>query len=238
MPRSARIVIPDQPYHVTQRGNYRQDVFFAKDDYLYYLGLLKEHSKQFGVEVLGYCLMTNHIHLVVIPKAADSLSKGIGRTHLLHAQYINQLHGRSGHLWQGRFSSVLLDDEHMWAALRYVDRNPIRAGMVRKAWNYRWSSVRAHLGEVDRADLIDQRRWKSLLGCDNWRKLLEDPDDEQMLARIRLNTRTGRPLGSDRFISKLEAALGRRLRPLPVGRPRKKSKKTKKKKTARKRRIK
>ena len=127
----ARIVVPGVPHHVTQRGNNRQDVFFVDDDHRVYLGLLAEQCRRFGLSVVCYCLMTNHVHLVVIPKHVDSLAKGIGRTNLLYSQYIGRLHRRTGHLWQNRFFSCSLDDEHLVHACCYVERNPLRARMVR-----------------------------------------------------------------------------------------------------------
>ena len=122
----ARIVAVGVPYHVTQRGNNRQDVFFVNDDRRCYLDLLREASRRFGLEVLGYCLMTNHVHLLVVPRNEDALALGIGRAHWWYSRYVNRLHGRSGHLWQGRFFSAPLEESHLWAALGYVERNPVR----------------------------------------------------------------------------------------------------------------
>ena len=134
MPRQARVVIPGLPHHVTQRGNNRFDVFFTDDDRLGYLGLLREQCAKYGVRILGYCLMTNHIHLVAIPAREESLNLGVGRTHFIYTQIINRLHGRSGHLWQGRFHSCPMDDAYTVTAMRYVERNPVRAKMTRMPW--------------------------------------------------------------------------------------------------------
>ncbi|MGB7161246.1 MAG: transposase, partial [Tepidisphaeraceae bacterium] len=144
MPRVARVVVPGVPHHVTQRGNNRQDVFFVDDDRLAYLRILAQQCRKHGVAILGYCLMGNHVHLVVIPATADALAKAIGRTHWLYAQYVNRSHGRSGHLWQNRFYSCALDDEHTVFAMRYVEWNPVRARICRAARRYRWSSAAAH----------------------------------------------------------------------------------------------
>ncbi len=222
MPRIARIVVPGEPHHVTQRGNNRQDVFFADADRRFYLDTLKNRASRFGVEILGYCLMTNHVHLVAVPSLPDSLAKAIGGTHLRYAQYVNELQDRSGHLWQGRFFSIPMDDEHTVLALRYVERNPVRAKLVRMAWRYPWSSAAAHCGQNDSSGLLDTRRWAKLFPPETWAALLREPEDEAMLEAMRSGTFRGRPLGSDRFIARLEAALGMRLRPNPVGRPRKK----------------
>ncbi len=222
MPRLARIVIPDVPYHITQRGNNRQDVFFVDDDRRVYLDLLKDQSAKYGLTVMGYCLMSNHIHLVAVPDKADSLAKAVGRTNYLYTQYVNRLHGRCGHLWQSRFYSCGLDDDYFWRAIRYVERNPVRAKLVRRAWTYPWSSAAVHSGEKDELGLVDMDRWKDVLDGHDWKNLLIKPEDETEVRVLRGATRRGRPLGSDSFLSKVERLLGRRVRALPVGRPKKK----------------
>ncbi|HPD16451.1 MAG TPA: transposase [Planctomycetota bacterium] len=221
MPRIARIVIPGLAHHVTQRGNNRQDVFFTDDDRAAYLALLARHAREFGLRVLGYCLMTNHVHLVAVPEAEDSLARAVGRTDFVYAQAVNRLHGRCGHLWQNRFHSCPLDEAHLAAAVRYAERNPVRARMVRLAWRYPWSSAAAHVGEAgDPSGLLDLAAWRERWSAAEWRELLRsDPAEEELLG-LRFRTRRGRPLGSDAFLGRLEAALGRRLRALPVGRPR------------------
>ena len=231
MPRIARIVVPDCPHHVTQRGNNRQDVFFVDDDRRAYLEILAEQSERFGLKVQGYCLMTNHVHLIATPRAAESLSRAIGRTHWIYAQYINRFHGRSGHLWQNRFHSCGLDDRHFRSAMIYVERNPVRAKMVRMARRYRWSSAAAHCGQKDASGMLDLDLWRRICpDVPEWSKTLTAGDDKELGDKLRIWTSRGRPLGSDSFVSKLEKTLGRRLRPLPVGRPRKTGK-TKKAKT-------
>ena len=219
MPRVARIVLPDQPHHVTQRGNNRQDVFFVDDDRRVYLDLLQTHCRRYGFTVLGYCLMSNHVHIVGIPIHEDSLARAIGRTHFRYTQYINGLHGRSGHLWQNRFFSCALDEVHLWRALCYVERNPVRAKMVRVAWRYPWSSASAHVTGLDPSGVLDLSDWQKARGLERWRLALRRPEDESEVSRIRLSTHRGRPLATDAFLCKLERRMGRRLRPLPVGRP-------------------
>jgi len=221
MPRVARIVIPGIPHHITQRGNNRQDVFFVNDDRQCYLDILRAQSVKWGIDVLAYCLMTNHVHLVAIPQTEDSLAKAIGRTDFVYTQTINRLHGRTGHLWQNRFYSCALDETHLTIAVRYVERNPLRAKLARQAWAYPWSSAAAHIGEADGSGLLDLRPWRERWNTDDWKRMLAGSDDEKELARLRLSTSRGRPLGSDSFLSKLERLVGRRLRPLRVGRPRK-----------------
>lgn len=129
-----------------QRGNGRQDVFSVPDDYRAYLALLGEQKERFGLEVRGYCLMGNHVHLVAVPPSETSLAKATGRTHFGYTHYVGRLHGRSGHLWQNRFYSCALDEDHTEAALGYVERNPLRARIVQKAWRYEWSSAAVHVG--------------------------------------------------------------------------------------------
>jgi len=221
MGRVARIVVPGEPHHATQRGNNWQDVFFVDDDRRVYLGLLKEESEKHGLEIDAYCLMTNHVHVVCRPVNETSLARALGRTHWRYTHYVNRLHGRSGHLWQNRFYSCALDEAHLWAALKYVERNPVRAGVLGEPWRYRWSSAAAHTGSEDATELLDLDRWYSMVSDSEWRLILAEPEDDEMVGVLRTRTHTGRPLGSDSFLSKIERALGRRVRPLPRGRPRK-----------------
>ena len=219
MPRVARIVVPGVPHHVTQRGNNRQTVFFSDDDRRFYLALLQEISERFRMAVLAYCLMPNHVHIVATPASEDSLAKGIGRTNFRYAQRINRLRRRCGHLWQNRFYSCALEEVHLWRAIRYVERNPVRAGLVRLPWRYGWSSASAHIGGPDASGLLDMPAWREEWKPLRWADALREPDDEAV-NRIRAGTHTGRPCGEEDFLSRLERRLGRRLRPLPVGRPR------------------
>jgi putative transposase len=221
MPRLARAIAVGCAHHVTQRGNNRQDVFFVDEDRDVYLRLLAEQAGKCGLEVLGYCLMTHHVHLVAIPHAEEALAKAVGRTHFRYSQYINRVHKRCGHLWQGRFYSCALDGRHLWLALKYVELNPVRARLCRRAWRYGWSSAAAHTDERARSDLLNLPWWYEQFSAAAWRETLAEGLTEEEVARIRLRTHTGRPLGSDAFLSKLETLLGRRVRPLPVGRPRK-----------------
>ena len=221
MPRSARVVIPGCPHHVTQRGNNGQDVFFVDDDRQVFLSLLGNASTKFGLGVEGYCLMTNHVHLVVTPTMAEALGQALKRVSQLYTQYVNRLHGRSGHLWQDRFFSCPLDEEHYWTAMAYVERNPIRAGLCRSAWQWRWSSAAAHCDGRDTSGLLNMAAWRERLPADgDWSEALGATQGVPDVKELRLATSRGRPLGSDSFVSKIEQTLGRRLRPLPIGRPR------------------
>lgn len=221
MPRIARIVVPDYPHHITHRGNNRQDIFFVDDDRRAYLAILKENCVKFGLNVFAYCLMTNHIHLIAVPEQEDSLAKAIGRTDFQYTQYINKMHKRTGHLWEGRFYSCALDDKGFWLASKYVELNPVRAKMCRLPCRYKWSSAAAHTGEKDKSRLLDLKTWNKMISVKEWQKELVQGLDLEQISKLRLSTHRGRPLGTDSFLSKLEKLLGRRVRPLPHGRPRK-----------------
>lgn len=233
MPRFARAIAVGCAHHITQRGNNRQDVFLVDDDRRVYLHILAEEAAKHKLEVLGYCLMTNHVHLVAIPHEEASLAKGIGRTHFRYSQYLNRFHGRSGHLWQGRFYSCALDGRGVRLALKYVELNPVRARLCRRAWRYAWSSAAAHTDAKARSELLNLVWWYARFSAPAWREELSADLTDEDVARLRVRTRTGRPLGSDAFLSKLETLLGRRLRPLPVGRPRKAQTPGRQKKTPR-----
>ena len=219
MPRALRIVAPEASHHVTQRGNNRQDVFSVEDDRRVYLELLREQSERFGFRIEAYCLMTNHIHVVGVPVREEALAKAIGRTHFLYSQHINAMHGRSGHLWQNRFFSCALDEAHAMNAMAYVELNPVRARLVRHPWDYAWSSAAAHCAEDGGSTYLDLQKWFSDVSARDWKQTLQEfIRDAVTLAAIRRHTLSGRPLGSDSFLSKIEHALGRRVRPLPIGR--------------------
>jgi putative transposase len=221
MPRLARSVAVGFAHHITQRGNNRQDVFFVDDDRRVYLDLLKEQAEKYALEIIGYCLMNNHIHIVSIPHEEDSLAKAIGRTHFRYTQYINRFHHRSGHLWQGRFYSCALDEHHFWLAMKYIELNPVRARICRKPWRYKYSSAAVHVDSKSHSDLLNLSDWFDMITAKQWRKELAEDISDSEVRRLRLNTQTGRPLGSDSFLIKLEKLLGRKIRPLPIGRPKK-----------------
>ena len=191
MPRLARIVVPGAPHHVAQRGNRRQTTFFTNKDYQDYLGILREQGKKYGIQFWAYCLMPNHVHLIAIPETAESLNKGIGETHRLYTRRINARMDWKGYLWQGRFSSFPMDEKYLIAAIRYIERNPVRAGLVKKAEDYPYSSARAHtLGQVD--PLLSN----CFLSQDisNWSEFLEVSNNEEELHEIRSHVQSGRPL--------------------------------------------
>src|SRR4030065_1065208 len=149
MARLARVVVPGVWHHVTQRGNRRQQTFFNDEDYQAYLELLGEWCGQCGVEVWAYCLMPNHVHLIVVPDSEDGLHRALGEAHRRYTRRINLREGWRGHLWQGRFASFAMDQRHLLRAARYVELNPVRAKLCRAAWRWRWSSAAAHVAGRD-----------------------------------------------------------------------------------------
>ena len=205
-------MVPGVAHHVTQRGNNRRQVFFGDSDYLCYLDILKRHSRQLGLGILAYCLMPNHIHLIAEPETAASLSTTLQRTQSEYALYRNRRSEATGHLWQARFHSCALSQAHLWAALRYVERNPARAGLVGTASDWRWSSARAHCGAAS-SDLLDSERWADLQTAGDWSELLEGSADDPLLVdAIRRGSVTGRPPGTREFLAAIEQALGFSLR--------------------------
>ena len=169
MPRNARVVAPGLPYHITQRGTNRERVFFTAGDRVLYLQLIRENMEQAGVQVLAYCLMTNHVHFVVVPEREDSLSVLFGRANGRYAQAVNIRKGRCGHLWQARYHSCAMSETHFWVGLRYVEMNPCRAAMVKSAQEYRWSSAKAHMtNEGDGSRILDMDFWAMAGGTETW----------------------------------------------------------------------
>jgi len=214
MARLARLVVPGVPHHVTQRGNRRQDVFFGKDDYRFYLELLGEHCEKCGLDIWAYCLMPNHIHLVGVPQTADSLRAAVAETHRRYTRHVNLREAWRGHLWQERFRSFAMDEAYLYQAVRYVELNPVRAGLVKRPRDWRWSSARARLG--GKADPLLAPA-PPLAEFGDWRAYLQGGMDEETLARLRMSSRTGRPLGSDGFVADLESKTGRSLKPAKRG---------------------
>jgi len=225
MPRIARIVAQDYPHHITQRGNYKQTVFVKDKDYKFYLERLEEYRSRYKLSILAYCLMPNHVHFVAIPENKDSLAKTFNASHMRYAHYFNKKNQLRGHLWQGRFYSCILDEPHLYAAIRYIENNPVRANLVKNPWDWNWSSAKEHVFKKrnNKLTLEDANRFMTV---DDWSKYLSQKEDEKIIDKIRAVTLTGRPLGSDVFISKLEKLFSRRLKALPHGRPRKNKEKT------------
>jgi len=220
MPRQARIVFPNIPYHITQRGNRREDVFFSDQDRIRYLALLKENCDKHGVDILAYCLMSNHIHIIAVPSTELSLQQAFRPLHTRYANYINKKKGWKGHFWQGRFFSSALDEEYMWAAIRYVELNPVRAKLVRVAHRYKWSSAPHHCGLRENDLLTKKRSWqRKAKQIVDWSAWLAEGEQAQQRNIIRKHISKGLPCGATRFIRKLEKLAGRSLEYRPQGRP-------------------
>jgi len=225
MPRMARVVAEGVPHHITQRGNNRQDVFLLAEDRRFYLETLRARCRDHDVALLGYCLMTNHVHLVAVPSHANSLALALGRCHGSYARRFNRRYRRSGHLWQNRFYSCVLGGSHVAAALAYVDLNPVRAGLVRRPEEWEWSSARAHAGVVRSDESLDADKWNELGLGEDWPSVLTAHGGEAQAAELREATYGGRPLGDEEFIAALEAKADRLLRrqtpgPKPKPKPR------------------
>ncbi len=210
MARMARVVIPGFPHHITQRGNRQQKVFFNDADYQSYIDLVAEGCAKTGVEIWAWCLMPNHVHMIAVPPEKDSLRGAIADAHRRYARRINARESLTGHLWQDRFASFPMDEKYLIAAARYIELNPVRANMVKRPEEYRWSSAKAHLTGQD--DLLV--RVKPMLGMvGSWKDLLEGGLDQQDMNAIRSHESTGRPLGNMDFLETLERKTGRKLIP-------------------------
>jgi putative transposase len=207
MARMARVVIAGIPHHITQRGVRRMETFFDDEDYEMYLSLMREWCLSSGVEIRAYCLMPNHVHLIAVPDDKKGLARGIGEAHRRYTRYINFKKGWKGYLWQGRFASFPMDEDYLLASVRYVELNPVRAKLVKRAEDYRWSSARAHLDGKD--DVLVKVR-PMLDRVDNWKELLAS-GDQVLFDELRLHERTGRPLGEDAFVERMSKLAGRAL---------------------------
>ena len=239
MARLARIVAPGRAHHVTQRGNRRMQTFFCDDDYREYLSLLGHWCGEFEVRIWAYCLMPNHVHLILVPSAADSLRRAVAEVHRRYTRMVNFRERWRGCLWQGRFASFVMSEKHLMGAVRYVERNPVKADLVERAEQWAWSSAAAHCAACDGGEapqtaaecqwLVDRaagmtRTWTEQLA---WR------DDTELSKLMRQRENTGRPLGDTGFVKEIGQQLSRDLMPKKPGpkRPKKKKKKPKTRKT-------
>ena len=215
MTRLARLVVPGVAHHVTQRGNNRQRTFFEDSDYALYLDLLAESSARARTEVWAYCLMPNHVHIVLVPSDEDGLRRSFAELHRRYTGFVNARARRTGHLWQGRYGSVAMDEAHLFHAVRYVSLNPVRAGLVARARQWPWSSVRAHLAGKD--DHV-VRVAPVLERVGNFASFLAQRfDEDAAYAALRRAETIGRPVGDADWLQALEARTGRRLRPRKRG---------------------
>jgi len=218
MARIARAVVPHFPHHITQRGNRRQQTFFCNADYELYVALMHRWCREHGVGIWAYCLIPNHVHLVAVPEEENSLARAIGEAHRRYTQLVNAREGWRGHLWQGRFASYVMDERHLLTCVRYVETNPVRAGLVAEATEWRWSSASAHT--VCRDDqLVTVRPMLEIVGPD-WASFLNEGTTDEDQEVLREHERTGRPLGAPAFLDAVEGNLGRILKPRRAGRKR------------------
>lgn len=215
MARLARVVIPGLPHHVTQRGNRAQRVFHEEGDWRYYLGLVSEAAKASATAIWAYCLMPNHVHFVAVPSTEDGLRRTFAMPHKRYTAMINRRNGWTGHLWQGRFNSSVMDEEHLMAAVRYVSLNPVRAGLVTRAEDWPWSSARAHLTTRDDG-IVTVAPMISRVG--DFAPYLSAEHDPKAVAALRRSYSTGRPVGAANWLRTLEGETGRTLSPAVRGR--------------------
>ena len=215
MARLARLVVPGLPHHVTQRGNRRETTFFQDGDYELYLDLLAEAVIKAECEVWAYCLMPNHVHVILTPSDPDGVRRSFADLHRRYTRHINVRNGWTGHLWQGRFGSVAMDEDHLLAAVRHVSLNPVRARLVARAEDWPWSSVRAQLAGRD--DKVVKVAPVSSRVEDFATFLASDLDEGEAFAPLRRSETTGRPHGSDHWIAGLERQTGRSLAPRKRG---------------------
>ncbi|MFH1220994.1 MAG: transposase [Candidatus Eisenbacteria bacterium] len=218
MPRLARLVAPGFPHHVVHRGNNREPVFLSDQDVDRYIRLLTRYSRKWRCPVLAYCLMSNHVHLLLRPQEGQSLAKMMQGISMCYAQHMNRLCSRTGRLWESRYYSCIVEDEtHLWTVARYIEQNPVRAGVVETEEEFPYSSARAHilgvkdhiLGDV----LLDQTQQEDYVSFVK----VQTPEHE--LLAVRNSIRSGLPLGSKDFAGKMEDLLQRKLVMNPRGRP-------------------
>ena len=218
MPRRARIIAPGYPHHITQRGNNRATVFFDDEDRRFYLKILSDYAHKHALRIWAYCLMNNHVHLLVVPETDTGLARGIGLTNQVYTQYLNRKRSQSGRVWQNRFFSCIVDTEqYLWAVAHYIERNPLVAGLTERPDEYPWSSARAHVTGAEDA-ILSKEPWLPTSEREAY-ALFVRADTNTADDEINKATRTGRPLGSDGFIDMLETRFDQSLRPKKIGRP-------------------
>ena len=218
MPRTSRIVIPGVPHHVVQRGNRRQPIFFSVADRDRYVDWLAEGCRRFATTCLGWCLMNNHVHLILVPSTADGLRGPIASAATRLSQRINLSQQTSGHLFQGRYASYAMDEAHLMIALRYIENNPVKAGLVDAAERWAWSSAAAHVARrPDR--LVSGREFAEAVP--NWRAMLarglEAAEDEDLVVETALLS--GRPRAGPAWLAAHASHIGDRATPGRRGRP-------------------
>lgn len=217
MSRVARIVLPAYPFHLTHRGNNKQKIFLSDDDRRKYLFWFEEARQKFDLKVLAYCLMDNHVHFIVIPGNINSLAKTIQAVHRKYAAYFNTKYKKSGHLWEGRYYSCLLDQRHLVLALRYVERNPVRALMVKNSWDWVWSSAREHLGKEKGYVILDNI--SLYVDIRSWKEFISTTERDADLCEIRNQTQKLKAWADEEFKINIERQFGVELLAKKIGRP-------------------
>lgn len=228
MPRTARLIVPDYPHHIIQRGHNRQPVFASDEDYLYYLENLREWKEKLGCRIYAYCLMTNHVHLIVNPgENATSLALLMKRLAGRQTRYVNKLEKRTGSLWEGRYkSSTISTNEYLLSCCRYVELNPVRAGIVTDPAEYRWSSCGARTGKYQ-LDWLDWDPCYLALAntpgarAEKYLTWINDAIPEGEWGQIRTSLQRGQLTGSRRFADEIEQKINMRVEFRGKGRPRK-----------------
>lgn len=211
MPRISRIVAVNYPHHITQRGVRSMNILNSDNDKNQYLQFIKEETEKSEIEIIAWCVMTNHVHFIAIPQTETSFARGFGEAHKRYTRMKNFRDNVRGYLFQGRFGSCVLDERHLLAAVRYVENNPVAAGIVNHAWEYEWSSARYHVGDIRKDVLV---KGKNLYGMvKDWRKYLDEKiEGSDAVDNIRKSTKTGRPIGDYDFVKEIEKLTGRLLR--------------------------
>lgn len=210
------------PHHITQRGNYQQKIFADNSDRNIYLSFVLQASEKYNLTILAYCLMDNHVHFIAIPHEEYSMAKTFNTAHMRYSQYYNKKQSVRGHLWQGRFYSCVLDNTHLLVAVRYVERNPVRANKVTNPWDWQYSSAKAHIGSKDKFIASVKQLFDYVeLDTEQWKTYIGEKDNEPGIEELKKHTMSGRPLGGIEFVERLEKRLDRRLHALSWGRPEK-----------------
>jgi putative transposase len=226
MPRRARITLANTPHHIIQRGNNRSACFYVDDDYFRYLDWLEKYSLENGCRVHAYVLMTNHVHLLITPETFDGLAKMMKCLGQRYVQYINRTYNRSGTLWEGRFKSCITqEDKYVLSCYRYIELNPVRAGMVTHPAEYPWSSYRSNAQQEPNKIISPHDSYLALGRCDEgrqrqYREIFKSELSPNIIDQVRAATNSNYALGSERFRAETEEGLGRRVGPGIPGRPR------------------
>ncbi|MEE8597486.1 MAG: transposase [bacterium] len=224
MPHTASTVIPKLPRHITQRGSCRHNIFQDDEDRLKYLSWIEEYSKKYHLSLFAYCLMDNHVHFIATPQKEDSLAGVLSIVHIRYSQYINKKRKASGSLWQGRFYSCTLNRSHLMATIRYVEKNPVRVGVVKKAWQWKWSSAAAHIDTANQMIYLEDITKLIDVSTRSWKQYLDTDEDEKDINDIRKHTLLGIPLGTAAsFNVKPDKKVGRLVSVLPGGKLKKRT---------------